>query len=601
MIHMACTGSRLLSPRAAECPRDSLYFNECDGSPHPLYPLHDLRDFERRFIARSGCPFRKLQMYRKAYGLDCRGQHYGAFTTLTEATRACSLDDSCGSVYDHRCDAGSEIHLCPKQAAYAYHAEAAIEYRLPAQELSARGSCLFLRPPWRGTFRCTAQPSISGAGLGAVRISLNAQQFVTNASVQFTYHGHPRVYGISPTSGSLVGGTVVNVSGFEFVGGAHYVCHFGIVRVGAVFVEADGVIACLSPAGKSGETVPLEVSLNAQQFSTQRVGFRYHAVPQVSSYSPCSGPNDGGTVVRIDGVGLAGGSDYRCRFDACGVCETAWSCGPCVANATHMPSAGGSLNSGGSLVCVSPPLSGWRDENATSVLLEVSLNSQQYTSTNASPARVYVLCHAVGGERKSEPWPDGGEHAADDHWRGAQWRRQPQAVPLRQNCDGGGLRPHGRLCGRDGLPLSGARHCRHSSSTDIAQRPAVWAICRVLPLLHPASRVVQFTPQRVRLMVARWFKFAGTAFRLALAGAFSYAAVSRTPSCQPFSLVTRASRASLPNSTCRRALSRSPSRTATFRTTASPLPLSVFQRSATLPRSRARVPATLAYSCTAPT
>ena len=63
------------------------------------------------------------------------------------------------------------------------------------------------------------------------------------------------------------------------------------VRVGAVFVESYGVISCFAPAGLSGETMAVEVSLNAQQFSTQGASFQYHDVPSVSIYSPSSGPS----------------------------------------------------------------------------------------------------------------------------------------------------------------------------------------------------------------------------------------------------------------------------------------------------------------------
>ena len=150
-----------------------------------------------------------------------------------------------------------------------------------------------------------------------VRISLNAQQFVANASVPFVYHGHPHVDSISPTSGALVGGTLVNVSGSEFASGVHYVCRFGDVLEPATHADGGGVISCFAPSGVSGETVVVEVSLNAQQYSTQAASFRYYDEPSVSIFSPSSGPDDGGTLVRIDGVGLMGGSDYRCRFDAC--------------------------------------------------------------------------------------------------------------------------------------------------------------------------------------------------------------------------------------------------------------------------------------------
>ena len=115
---------------------------------------------------------------------------------------------------------------------------------------------------------------------------------------------HPYIDSISPTSGGFVGGTLVNVSGVGFENGAHYVCAFGGVVVGASFVEEYGVISCVSPAAAlgaaaSGTAVAVEVSLNAQQFSSQGRLFMYHESPTVLSYSPTSGPREGGTFIQI--------------------------------------------------------------------------------------------------------------------------------------------------------------------------------------------------------------------------------------------------------------------------------------------------------------
>ena len=173
---------------------------------------------------------------------------------------------------------------------------------------------------------CTVPPSgaqgegDNATGEIAVRVTINGQQFVGNASVPFVYHASPSVSSISPSSGAMVGGTLVNVSGVGFESGSHYVCRFGSVIVGAAWVPSYGVISCFAPAGSSGSSVVVEVSLNAQQYSRGGQTFAYHGLPSVSAYSPSSGPSDGGTRVVVSGEGFEGGSDYRCRFDGCGEC-----------------------------------------------------------------------------------------------------------------------------------------------------------------------------------------------------------------------------------------------------------------------------------------
>ena len=127
----------------------------------------------------------------------------------------------------------------------------------------------------------------------------------------------------------------------------------------------------------------LEVSLNAQQFSGQRVPFRYTAAsPTIASFSPSSGPSDGDTTVVI-GYGFAGGSDYKCKFDSCGDCVSAWSCGPCVVNATYvstrrLPRVHCAAAGGVAVGC-----------GKASGPFELSLNSQEYTSSAAALAPLY--------------------------------------------------------------------------------------------------------------------------------------------------------------------------------------------------------------------
>ena len=236
---------------------------------------------------------------------------------------------------------------------------------------------------------CTSPPT-ADAGLAPVHVALNAQQFVGNASEGFTYYVPSVVSEVSPTSGPRAGGTLVNVSGVGFADGSHYICAFGAQLVPSSFAYSENaglggaaVISCYSPAVAevSGTPVALEVSLNAQQYTVEAHGFRYHGVPVVSGFSPSSGPAVGATLVVVSGGAFDGGSDYRCRWGGCGSCATEWSCGACVVNGTFGEGEGGEQT----VTCESPSLAGVEaGASAAAVLLEVSLNSQEYTASNAS-------------------------------------------------------------------------------------------------------------------------------------------------------------------------------------------------------------------------
>ena len=112
--------------------------------------------------------------------------------------------------------------------------------------------------------------------------------------------------------------------------------------------------------------VPLRLSLNGESLSRSEVLFAYYVPPRVLALSPASGPALGGTLVAVEGLHLASGSDRRCRFG----------------NATSVPASfvtspaaeGAGVGELGMLRCRAPGLS-----SGTALLTEISLNGQQFT------------------------------------------------------------------------------------------------------------------------------------------------------------------------------------------------------------------------------
>ena len=361
---------------------DSVYYNDCDASPHPLY----LCKIEASFpgvSATDACAFRKIQGFRRAEGFYCRGAQYGVYSSTKAALAACNVDPHCGAVYDSQCIGNpGDIRLCSKDSSYEYQQEGSLStYAAPLLGISPRGSCVFLRPPWRTAVQCTAPPWNESQHV-RVAVSLNGQQFFGNQSVGFEYLRPERVHRISPSSGPELGGTLVHVSGADLYNGSDYNCAFGASVVAASYLPTLDRVACVAPAGTPGSSSTLEVSLNAQQFTSDSVAYSHYGAPVVSSFHPSAGPSDGDALVVVRGASLGGGSDRRCRFGACGACASEWSCGTCVVNATFV--AATSAGEEGSLRCLAPPLAGMASYSFRTVALEVSLNSQQYTDSNSS-------------------------------------------------------------------------------------------------------------------------------------------------------------------------------------------------------------------------
>jgi hypothetical protein len=83
-----------------------------------------------------------------------------------------------------------------------------------------------------------------------VEMSNNGEDFTTD-SVAFTFFGHPAVHSLSPVSGALSGGTVVTVSGRNFLFTERTVCRFGYVVASATYIDSK-TLECISPPVSDG-------------------------------------------------------------------------------------------------------------------------------------------------------------------------------------------------------------------------------------------------------------------------------------------------------------------------------------------------------------
>jgi IPT/TIG domain len=113
----------------------------------------------------------------------------------------------------------------------------------------------------------------------------------------------PAITGISPTSGTTAGGTVVVITGTGLAGATGV--SFGGVAA-TITADPSTTLTVKSPPGKG--TVNITVTTPAGTSAvTAADQFTYKAPPPaVSGVSPSSGPLAGGTVVTITGTGLAG-------------------------------------------------------------------------------------------------------------------------------------------------------------------------------------------------------------------------------------------------------------------------------------------------------
>ena len=114
------------------------------------------------------------------------------------------------------------------------------------------------------------------------------------------------------------------MSGYQLRFGSAYRCRFDhSLTVNASLVDLNhehGGLKCVSPAGLPLGSMPLEISLNGQQFSANELEHVYFTQPtRLTHVSPVTAdPTLGGSAVTIHGRGLS-------AFAACAISCPAWT------------------------------------------------------------------------------------------------------------------------------------------------------------------------------------------------------------------------------------------------------------------------------------
>ncbi len=155
----------------------------------------------------------------------------------------------------------------------------------------------------------TAIAPSQAAGTVDVTVATPTGTSATSSADQFTYSNAaaPSVTGLSLTSGSTGGGTVVTIDGSGFTGATGV--NFGSVAA-SFEVESDGTIVATAPPQASG-TIDVTVTTPSGTSATSEADqFTYTAAaaPTVTGIADSSGSVSGGTQVTVLGSGFTGAS-----------------------------------------------------------------------------------------------------------------------------------------------------------------------------------------------------------------------------------------------------------------------------------------------------
>jgi len=134
-------------------------------------------------------------------------------------------------------------------------------------------------------------------------------------SARFSLFLEPKISLVSPTGGSIQGGTLVRVVGKDIVDTGMLRCRFGTTVVLATYLSSS-LVHCVSPRAEREGPVQFSFSQNLVDWTDESgVTFNFGVRAILQEFGPISGPVSGGTVVTFRGVGFERDSSLFCAFN----------------------------------------------------------------------------------------------------------------------------------------------------------------------------------------------------------------------------------------------------------------------------------------------
>ena len=154
-------------------------------------------------------------------------------------------------------------------------------------------------------------------------ISLNNQQN-TQDDIPYVYYENPTIYRIEPNNrGPDSGGTVIHLRGANFNPFKELAdlklendtfCLFETLGKRPAKIHSSTEIECVTPPSYEKLEVPVEITLNNQQYTDDNVPFYYYHPPYTYYISPKIGPVSGGTIVKVMGGNFEDTGVVKCKF-----------------------------------------------------------------------------------------------------------------------------------------------------------------------------------------------------------------------------------------------------------------------------------------------
>lgn len=182
-----------------------------------------------------------------------------------------------------------------------------------------------------------------------LKVTQNVQQS-TWSSIHYFYYSVPEISILVPESGPTSGGTQVYIQGRQMypfqtsnldIANTTFV-RFGKYKVKGTLINTTHAL-CTSPASYSEGKVPVEITFNDQEYTSNGVEFLYYIPPYVMDIIPKFGPISGGTKVTVIGANYYDSGEIKCKFgdqvtEGTFINETAvWCYSPATTQGGYVP------------------------------------------------------------------------------------------------------------------------------------------------------------------------------------------------------------------------------------------------------------------------
>ena len=179
------------------------------------------------------------------------------------------------------------------------------------------GGGLDIAASFIGPFRISCLSPASGVAAPlALEVRSTAAGAYSTSGVQFSYDDPIAVTALSPDKGPASGGTVVELTGTDFLpAGSTYPvqCRFGPNAVVGTLDVAETTLTCIAPRSFVTGPVTVYVTNNGQNWLDSGETYTYQADVTIDSLLPTSGPRSGSTEVTITGSNFVSG-DILCKI-----------------------------------------------------------------------------------------------------------------------------------------------------------------------------------------------------------------------------------------------------------------------------------------------